>query len=369
MVGRKQILVVDDSLIYRSQIKSIIETLDDVSVTGVVRNGQEALDFLTSNQVDLMVLDLEMPVMDGQQTLQAMKEKNINTPTIIFSAASPVSIRKTLDSLKNGVVDFIAKPSGHTNQVGSASDYVKEQLLPKIKNLLRFPTSSSKSHPPSTTAPTATAPPSPQARAKPTLSTQILLETFRPQAIVIATSTGGPPALEALFKDVTPGLSVPIFIVQHMPAGFTAALAERLKRMQGLNFKEATDGEKAEPGTIYIAPGGLHMDIKKVFTDIVIRVFNGPLRNEVRPCADILFESAADIFGKKLMGFVLTGMGADGRDGCLRIKEKGGAVMIQDQNSSVVWGMPGSVYEAGAYDRVGDLRQSYKILNTMARAK
>ena len=363
----KKVLVVDDSVLYRSQIKAMIDTLDGAEVIDSAKNGEIALEMEASLKPDLMILDLEMPKMNGIEVLKELANRRSGCNVIVFSATTAAGIKRTFDALSQGAVDFIEKPSGKAAGVGGAVEKMRSDLLPKVRAVLGMggggfvastATSSSAVASPSTAAAPNLAPPGPN---------RVDIENFTPAIVVIAASTGGPPALEKVFGDLHGPRRCPILLAQHMPAGFTKSFGERLSRKGDLVYREAENGELLRNDTIYIAPGNFHMSLFSNEKGTSIKLTQGPLRNSVRPCANFLFESAAEIYGGRTMGFVFTGMGEDGLDGAKSVKSRGGGMMIQDQESSVVWGMPGAVFGVGAYDKVGDLNECGRILQKLTK--
>lgn len=326
-----KVLIVDDSVIFRSQIQLALKDVSEIEIMGVSSNGELALDRMKSQEIDVCILDIEMPVMDGIETLREMKKLNLTTRAIMFSSQSRLGAEKTLEALRVGAIDFVPKPVPDGSQT-APSEKIKEAILPKILALFPIP--------------------------RPALIQNISFNfnwlTFNPKVLVIASSTGGPNALVDFFKSLQGPVPFPILVAQHMPAVFTASLAERLGAACDKKAAEGIHGEPLLPNQIYIAPGNFHMRVGGDSKSPVIQIDQGDQRNFVRPCADYLFESAAKIFGQNTLGIVFTGMGRDGADGSSAIKSNHGAVMIQNAESCVVFGMPGAVFEAGHFDFCGD---------------
>jgi two-component system chemotaxis response regulator CheB len=252
------------------------------------------------------------------------------------SSLTAAGASHTLDALAFGASDYVTKPSSHG---ANTREVVGEELIQKIKSLT---SNGQETHQSAASATSAT----PSA-----LSSQAQSVT-PPNVIAIGVSTGGPVALQELLPHLPSQLNVPIFIVQHMPPVFTKLLAERLSAHSKMPVVEAKDGEEVKPGTIYLAPGGLHMEVRKKFGKTSVALNEGPLENSCRPAVDVLFRSVATVYGASTLAVMLTGMGQDGLLGCQRIKEVGGTVLAQDRASSAVWGMPGAVAEAGLADAV-----------------
>lgn len=337
-----KILVVDDSVVFRTQISSALKGVEGVEVVGSAANGKIALQKLEQLSVDLMTLDMEMPELDGIGTLKAMKEKGLNTKVIVFSSQTVKGAEKALEALQAGANDVVLKPSGDHLNFDTAQENIRLSLVPKVRQFMLVPGVRPLERPVRTTT-------------LPEVKKKRSLNGFLPEAIVIASSTGGPTALETIFERLKGCFRIPVFIVQHMPPVFTQILAKRLSQISGMNVKEAQQNEIAKAGTIYIAPGDWHMRLEKSEGSIVIRLDQGPQRNSVRPAADYLFETASSIFRNNLFGIVLTGMGEDGAAGARAIQNEGGIVGIQDKKSCVVFGMPGAVHANDNYDVMGDL--------------
>lgn len=343
-----KILIVDDSRIYQSKIRTALRAVPWLEIVAAVGNGREALDVLASKPVDLMILDMEMPVLDGLETLKIVCEQSVRPKIIMFSSATRSGSIKTLEALSLGANDFVAKPMGNDGR--SPEQTILEDLLPKIRQFL-----------PSGGSPG----PEPIVKAKPVGGvTRKEIETFLPSVIVIASSTGGPSAHDVIFRDLKGPLRCPIVIAQHMPPVFTRTFAARLGAYNGLPCQEV---DKAVPlsNGVFVAPGDFHLTLKKFGDTVSLNLDQSEPRNSVRPAADNLFESAAALYGSRCMAFVLTGMGEDGLAGCRAVKSAGGGVMIQSRESCVVFGMPGAVHSAGLYDAMGSLEQIKKQLYRM----
>jgi two-component system chemotaxis response regulator CheB len=338
-------LIADDSVIYRSQIKKALEGLPGVEVVGVAANGKITLERLNQSSVDLLILDLEMPEMDGLQTLKEMSRRGGQTKTLVFSALSKQGAEITLDALRHGACDFITKPDGSSIQAEGGlliepSQRIKGLLEPRISalfpDLLMNLGSDLES----------------ESRGPLHAQSSGSWDQFQPEVIVIGSSTGGPTVLEGIFAELPKPLRCPVLVAQHMPPFFTATLAERIQKISGIPTSEARDGMPLLPNSIIIAPGDYHMRIRVDGGVPRVVLDQGPQINSVRPAVDPLFASAASVFGEKCLGVVLTGMGADGAEGSKKIKESGGWVIIQSQETCVVFGMPGAVKAAGAFDYV-----------------
>lgn len=359
-----RVLVVDDSVVFRSQIKAVLEATPGLEVVGVAPNGKLAVERMQQTNIDLVTLDMEMPVMDGLTTLNEMRKLGIRTKAIVFTAQSGAGAISALEALRLGAVDFVAKPVGVTS-LEKGVEAIKAQLLPKI---LQFAaTAGSGSPTPSIIA-------RPQSAIAPAQVNRdfikVDVERMHLRAVVIGSSTGGPNALEAIISMLSGRkLTVPVIIAQHMPPIFTKSLANRLQTVSGIPCDEAKNGEAVVAGRIYVAPGDFHTTVGMHNGSIVLLNDQGPKRNSVRPAVDNLFETSAKVYGAGLLAFVLTGMGEDGAVGSRAIKTAGGGVVIQDQATSIVWGMPGSVHQAGAFDRMVSLPECGQLLVRCAASK
>ncbi len=355
-----RVLVVDDSIVFRSQIKAALESTDGVEVVGVASNGKIALEKMAQTHVDLVTLDMEMPEMDGLQTLIQLQAKKYNAKVIVFSAQTARGADKALEALTHGASDVVRKPSGGTATLEGALQEIKNELIPKVCQFIHLPRAG------------AVPPAREKIVARPSLVKtngypRVNLELLKPAAIVVGSSTGGPDALEKVFANFAKPIACPILIAQHMPPVFTASLAKRLENISGLPAAEGRQWEPIKSGRIYIAPGDFHMTIANHEGALRIKLDQGPQRNSVRPAVDSLFESAAALFGKRLAGIILTGMGEDGKLGCEAIKTAGGGVMIQSEESCIVFGMPGAVFQCGAYDKIGNLQEIKSVMERMAK--
>ncbi len=336
-----RVLVVDDSAVVRKVVTEAIESDPALSVVGTARNGVEALAKIADLNPDIMTLDIEMPEMDGIETLRRLRDPRSDLPIVMLSNLTVRGSTATLDALALGARDYVAKPS-NTGSVAETLVRLHQELLPKLKALgIRKD-------------------PARQAKPAPTNSRSIGSFGDRKNpvnALVIASSTGGPIALESVLSKLSHPLAVPAFIVQHIPPVFSDLLAQRLDDRSPCTVTEASEGDMAKPGTVYLAPGGKHMRLEKTARGIEVRLSEDDPIQHCRPAADALFASAVDIDGGDLLGVVLTGMGQDGLNGSRRICAAGGSVLAQDEASSVVWGMPGAVAESELANEIIPLDQ------------
>ncbi len=336
-----RVLAADDSAVMRGVIRTIFQLhasdrssrLPTMELCGVVRDGQEALDCVRALEPDVLLLDLEMPRMNGLQVLDLLRVQAPELPVILCSAHTERGARTTLDALARGAKDYVMKP-GNQNEVASSLELLMEQLMPKIAMAAGI---QEQSRP----APASAE----DGLHAPSLSLQASLECkSRVDLVVIGLSTGGPAALEAMLPALPVTFEAPILVVQHMPKLFTSALSERLDRLCHLSVKEAKNGDAVRSGGIWLAPGDAHMEIG---AGGLIKLHQGIPLNSCKPSVDYLFHSAAKFYGSSTLGLMMTGMGSDGLDGARALRAAGGSVLAQDQASSAVWGMPGRVVKEG----------------------
>ena len=337
-----RVLLCDDSATIRGILSTTLATDPDLRVAGTAVNGRACLDALASGDLpDVVLLDVEMPVMDGLEALKEIRRRHPRLPVVMFSSLTERGAKATVDALVAGANDYVAKPAGLTPADVTAR--IRDEVIVRIKAV------ASRSPAPRTGAPAAPfwAPPRPAAA------------TGRApvRGVVIAVSTGGPAALAEVLPAMLPGAQVPVLIVQHMPAAFTPRLAERLSTLCGRPVREAAHGQPVAAGDVLLAPGGRHLEIGGTAVAPRCRLTDDPPEHSCRPAADVLFRSAARLWGAGTLAVVLTGMGPDGLAGSRLIHDAGGAVVAQDESSSVVWGMPGEVVRAGIADVVLPLGQ------------
>lgn len=330
-----RIALIDDSRLTLRSLQRFIDAQSDMTVAGVSTDGASGLELVRRTQPDLLVLDLEMGGMSGIEVLRALRAEFPRLPVLVFSAVSQRGAAITVEALMEGANDYLTKPS--SLHPGASPDMVMLHLATKIRALTCD----------SAPARSLAAP------ARPAGS-RTRRVTHRPEIVVIGGSTGAPEALATLLPKLPSSLPVPVVIAVHMPAGFTATMAKSLDRRCALRVRESIDGERVEPGSIWLAAGGRHLEFSRApgASSVVLRTSDRPPVNFCRPSVDVLFESAAAVFASRVLALQLTGMGKDGLAGAARISERGGTVFAQDRASSVVWGMPGAVVEAGLADEV-----------------
>ena len=370
-----RVLVVDDSALMRNLVSRIIDAEPDLSVVGKAINGQFALDKINRLKPDVLILDLEMPEMNGIEFLRARKERGIEVPVIILSSIAKKGAEITMEALSLGASDFIMKPSGSVSEDihtvgghlvelirGIGATYRKERNLP-VQPPPREPLVAPEELPPEQKAkePEKPAEPPPRPTSSVTLTPpRKITPKAKPAAVemvAIGISTGGPNALRKIFAEIDGDLGVPIVVVQHMPAGFTSEFAKSLDRICPLEVREATDGDLLKPNRVLIAPGNHHISVERKSLAVVARISQTAPVNGHRPSADVLFESVAQVYGNNALAIIMTGMGRDGARKIGDIYEVGGMTIAQNEKSSVVFGMPRVAYEYGYIHRQVDLSE------------
>lgn len=358
-----KVLVVDDSVVFRSAIKTALLDSDLVSDVEIAANGKIAIDKLKSKKFDSVTLDLEMPVMDGIETIKNIREFDKDIPIIIFSAQNITAANKTLEALQMGADDFVSKLTTAMN-IDENLKMIREELIPRFRALIER-TSRRRGGSVGQARPVISEPKVFTDEVKVNIED---IHNFRPDIICIASSTGGPDMLIKVFSGLKE-LKVPVVIVQHMPPIFTTQLAKTLNSLSPNTVVEAKIGDRLKPGHVYLAPGDYHMTVKKAKEsgEYIISLDQTEKVCFVRPAADVLFKSVVDHFEGKIAGFVFTGMGNDGAEGARRIKSRGGKILIQDEESCVVWGMPRAVFENKSYDGIFSPEELIEKINIMAK--
>jgi len=344
---RIRVLVVDDAVVMRRMISEVLGADSDLEVVGSAANGKIALQKIPQVNPDVITLDVEMPEMDGLQTVRELRKTYPKLPVLMFSTLTLKGAGATLDALAAGATDYITKPANVGN-VTEGLARLQAELIPKIKLHCRHvlpPSGAIQPLPPRAAGATAI-------KLAPAKSAAVA-----PDIWCIGCSTGGPNALATLFSGITTPLPVPGLIVQHMPPLFTKMLAERLGKDSPNKFYEGEEGQLVEPGSVYIAPGGMHMEVVREGMRVRIHLQDNPPENSCRPAVDVLFRSVAAVYGPATLALIMTGMGQDGLRGCEFIRERGGRILTQDEATSVVWGMPGYIAQAGLADKVLPLAQ------------
>jgi len=332
-----RILVVDDSSVIRRILGDGLASDPTLEVVGTAANGHIALARIPQVNPDVITLDIEMPEMNGLQTLVELRKTYPKLPVIMFSTLTERGAASTLEALSLGATDYVTKPS-NTGSLDVTLAQIREQLIPKIKALC--PSRILVQAPPAQPAPLVHS----------VAGEEAARSLVRVDVVAIGTSTGGPNALAQVIPQIPANFPVPIVIVQHMPPLFTRFLATRLNDQSHIHVEEGKPGQILKPGEAWIAPGGYHMTVERYGTSVRLATNQDPPENSCRPAVDPLFRSVAKVFGANVLAVVLTGMGFDGVIGAQHIREKGGQVFVQDEASSVVWGMPGQVAAAGLAD-------------------
>lgn len=355
-----RLMVVDDTGLYRKLLSDILSRLDGIEVVGTASNGRIALAQLYRLKPDLLTLDVEMPVMDGLETLGHLREVAPEVGAIMVSSLTKRGADVTVEALERGAFDFITKPEGR-NPTESAT-HLEQQLQPllqvfrtkaRLNALMRGGRATCK--------PVATPRPAEASRGGGPIVPRLpgVAPRARTELLTIGLSTGGPQALARLIPHLPRGLGVPIVVTIHMPPTFTASLADALNGKSALTVVEASSGQVLENDTVYIAPGGKQMKVVRSPGQMrpVVAITDDPPEKHCKPSVDYLFRSVAELYGNRSLGVIMTGMGDDGVRGLRLMKEKGAMVMAQDEASCVVFGMPGEAVKAGVVDRVVSLDQ------------
>lgn len=340
-----RVLVVDDSVVVRRLVTQVLQTDPGIDVVGVAANGRIGLRKVEQLAPDLVTMDIEMPELDGIGAVRELRARGHRMPVIMFSTLTENGAKATLDALSAGASDYVTKPSG-AQALTDALRRVGEELIPRVHALVpgrRLPVRQAQ--------PVSPAPSRPAVTGGPVKRTVALRprepRTTPVRAVVVGSSTGGPAALAEVVGGMTAAPPVPVAVVQHMPPVFTRQLADRLDRSGLATVSEAVDGEVMQPGRVYVAPGGHHLTMTAERGTLRARITDTPPVNFSRPSVDVLFRSAVAALGGDVLGVVLTGMGTDGAAGAGEIADAGGTVLVQDEATSVVWGMPGATAAAG----------------------
>jgi two-component system, chemotaxis family, protein-glutamate methylesterase/glutaminase len=340
--NRIRVLVVDDSVVIRRLVSQVLAEDPSIEVVGSVSNGSIALARIAQTNPDLVTLDVEMPEMDGLEMLRRLSQQRSRPRVVMFSTLTERGAVTTLDALALGADDYVAK-AANGGSLDRSMTSLRQELIPKVKQFFVF------------SGQTLVSPP------KPTLRLVTPSKTYpvaprpagvRARVLAIGVSTGGPTALARIIPSLPADFDLPVLIVQHMPPLFTRLLAERLQTCTKLKVEEAGPGSVVAPGKILIAPGDYHMRLHQSGPELAISLDQSPPENSCRPAVDVLFRSVAETCGPAAIALILTGMGQDGLRGTQCLKALGACVVAQDEASSVVWGMPGAVVNAGLADTV-----------------
>lgn len=360
--GPTRVMLVEDSAVVRGMVRQWLEAIPQLKVVQASGNGQLAINQVEAANPDIILLDIEMPVMDGMTALPELLRRAPRAKIILASTLSRRNAEVTLRAMSMGAHDYIAKPS-FAREGNEARAAFEAELVRKVRGLAGLGTAGGGA--------------APAARAggslaglgiteglpvqMPTPGTPIRLRrpsAVPPRALIVGASTGGPAALSQIMGEIGPVLrTVPVLIAQHMPPTFTTLLGDKLAGLAGIEGGEAVDGEEVVPGRLYVAPGGRHMALRQAHGKVTIKLEDGPQINYCKPSVEPLFQSAAQVYGAATLCAVLTGMGHDGAQGVMTIANAGGTVLAQDEASSVVWGMPGAAAATGACSELVPLGQ------------
>jgi len=347
-----RVVVADDSRLLRRMVRDILESSNYIRIVGEASNGEETLEVVRRTKPDVLLLDIVMPKKDGIAVIKEIMQEN-PLPIVVFSSLTRENAEITLTALEHGAFDFILKPGG--TPVPLSLNDVKEELIRKIrvaayvgpikltvKRMIKRENKATLM--------------SPRHRVADTV-------------VVIGASTGGPSIIRYLISRLPANLPAAVLVIQHMPPLFTTLFADRLNKSSALLVKEAEDGETLLTGRVYVAPGDYHMEVERRVNDIVISLNRGPKVHGVRPALDVTLKSVSETFNSKVIAVVLTGMGRDGAEGALKVKQYGGYVIAQNESSSLVYGMPKAVVEVGAADLVTDYRLIPKAITKAIETK
>ena len=332
-MAKRRVMIIDGSVVARRAIANAIAATSDIEVAASAATGRIGLQKLQRVTPDVVLLEVDMPEMDGLQTLAEIRSVYPDLPVIMFSARTGKGAKTTLDALALGANDYVTKPEGTTELVEAQ---LADELFPKIRGLCK----------------TRSAPLTIDVPPHPLRDESVPRRREVPHILVIGSSTGGPNALVKVIAGLPVPLPVPVLIVQHMPAIFTRKLAERLDNQTSLTVKEAADGDQIHPGHVYVAPGDFHLTVLRSGVHFLTSLNQDAPENSCRPAVDVLFRSVAISYGMRTLAVVLTGMGRDGLEGCRRLYDEGAQILCQDEATSVVWGMPGYVAKANLADDI-----------------
>ena len=399
-----KVLVVDDSAFMRNIITRVIEATPGLLAVGKAMNGRSALEKIPVVSPDIIILDIEMPEMNGIEFLKERKRRNIDIPVIVLSSIAQEGAAVTMQCLSLGASDFLTKPSAGANDLGELAknlsellvsyggQYKRTKCVQSKRNFVQNKTDSNfitdkkrevvssftEKRPTSISVSSDKTPETPDSTNRPFSFSNNqekkeipeivpLREPGKIEVIAIGISTGGPNALREVFAKIDPNLAQPILVVQHMPAGFTAEFANSLNQICPLEVKEAKDGDLVKPGRILIAPGSMHMLVEQRSLATIVRLSDAPLCNGHRPSVDILFESVAKCYQNKALGVIMTGMGKDGALQLAEMRREGAWTLGQDEESSIVYGMPKVAYEYGGVQRQVPLSEMADAISKLAR--
>jgi two-component system, chemotaxis family, protein-glutamate methylesterase/glutaminase len=343
---KKRVLIVDDAVVVRKTLSDAVSRDSFLEVVGTASNGRIALAKFAALKPDIILLDIEMPEMDGLETVRELRKIDARVPILMFSTLTERGASATLEALALGATDYLTKPSN--TDMAATSETVTHELLPRIRALCHLPMSLTAD------AGTQGVPLAPPLAVRPKRKPPLIASV---QIVTIGVSTGGPDALARLLPSLPANLPVPVVIAQHMPPIFTSLLAARLSARCSLPVRECKSGENLTAGCVFIAPGDFHVVTCGENGAVRLKTHQGPKENFCRPSVDVLFRTVADVYGARTLAVILTGMGQDGLKGCELLSSLGARILVQDEASSVVWGMPGFVARSGLADKILPLDQ------------
>lgn len=342
-----RVLVVDDSVVIRRLVTQALSEDPGIEVVGAAANGAIALQRIPQANPDVVTLDIEMPEMDGLETLRRIRKTYPDLRVIMFSTLTQRGATATIDALMLGADDYVTKAS-NVGRLAESMAALRRELVPRINQFFLRKDAGRPAGEPARPRAAAGTPAAPAGQG----AAPLFRPHLAPKAIAIGVSTGGPTALSAIVPQFPEHFRLPILIVQHMPPLFTRLLAERLQKQTTLKVVEAREGDGVTAGTIYVAPGDFHMRVRRQADQVVIALDQAPPENSCRPAVDVMFRSVHDVYGGNVVSVVLTGMGQDGLRGVELLKAAGARVIVQDEPSSVVWGMPGAIARANLADAI-----------------
>lgn len=383
-----RVMVVEDSIVIRGLINRVLESDADIKIAASVGDGEEAIKALKQNPIDVVVLDIEMPVMDGMTAIPHLLAIDPHVKIIMASTLTQRNAEISIKALELGAADYIPKPSS-SRELTAAADF-KRELVDKVKALAKharrsgvrteagpkpmlFRAAQTQAAPKTAFKAQGQAAPAHETLIKPiekagdrAAALRPWPALMRPEILAIGSSTGGPQALFVVIKQMGANLSQPVVITQHMPASFTTILADHISKQCGVNCQEAKEGDELLPGHYYLAPGDFHMIISSAAGKKRILLNQEPPENFCRPAVDPMLRSLVQVYGKNILATILTGMGSDGAKGCEKVAQAGGAVIAQDEATSVVWGMPGAAANSGVCSAILPLSQIGETIKKIA---
>ena len=331
-----RVLIVDDSMLVRQIVGDVLRRIPNVEVAGEARDGQMGLNLMRELKPDLMILDIEMPVMDGLTLLAEKRKMGDSTPVMMLSSLTQAGAAVTMQALETGAIEFVPKPAG---DVGIRLEDLENQIELKVAGLVHSLMEQ-------------------EARSRQVVGPRLRAGEHSFKMALIGASTGGPQSLQTVFSHLPGDFPVPLVVVQHMPPIFTAAFAQRLDRVSGLQVFEAEEGMRMQPGQAYVAPGGKHLDFRRKGDGITLHLDSeSPAHNAHKPSVDFTLHKAVDLLDGEILAVIMTGMGRDGVEALVRLHDRGGVVLAQDEASSIVFGMNRRSIEAGAVDEVLELEK------------